>query len=97
MKIDEAIVLRDSLDNYIKIYEEFKPVNYEDHVIHAYARLGNVAKTAAYLNEMGYRFENGRKLIANDISTVIRKVPTNELHALVAKNLARNVKKNPYL
>ncbi|WIY55378.1 hypothetical protein M8181_15125 [Bacillus licheniformis] len=61
-------------------------------VIREYAIHGNVSKVAKVLNDQGIKVGN-RKVISNDISTVIMSKPhLNELHVIVQKIFTRNKK-----
>lgn len=61
----------------------------EEKIFKKYLELESVSKVAEYINGIGYRIENNRKYIANDISSVIRDknvvLNKNEIKTIVIK------------
>jgi hypothetical protein len=79
------------LERFIEIAESYEADTFEKKVIKEYAFIGNVATVATKMNEAGYSIE-GRKLISNDISEIIKQKPIDELHKFVRKSFMQRRK-----
>ncbi|WP_036689385.1 hypothetical protein [Paucisalibacillus globulus] len=103
MRIDKAKELIITLQEYVSVYEGYKPTNIKQEAIKLYAELENVGKVAKELNEKGYR-KDGRpvagkvrkvKLESNDVTEIIDSNidDGDTLHEIVKKALKRNRRK----
>lgn len=94
MTIDEALKEIEDLKKYIKMLEEYQPVNFEQEAIKLYVELESVTKAAVELNNKGYKV-NGRKVISKDVSDLIRaKKANDDLQELAKKMFSRNKKRS---
>ena len=66
-----------AIQEYIELIENYQPHDFRQHVIHTYAHLGNVQRTAKVLNDKGFEIE-GRPLEGKDISNIITSNPPKE-------------------
>lgn len=60
------------IQQYINLIENYEPKDLRQQVIHTYALLGNITKTAEYLNKHGYSIE------AQEITRIITSPPPKE-------------------
>jgi cell fate (sporulation/competence/biofilm development) regulator YlbF (YheA/YmcA/DUF963 family) len=79
VRIDKAKELIITLQEYVSVYESYKPTNIKQEAIKLYAELQNVNKVAKELNEKGYR-KDGR-LVAGKVKKV--KIESNDVTAIL--------------
>lgn len=83
------------IQEYVDLIENYQPKSLTQHVISVYSRCGNIARTASYLNEQGFRID-GRLIEPADVSEMIRSKPAKDdlLHKKVRELYLKRIK--PY-
>lgn len=85
MNLERAKKIRDEMEHYIQLVENYKVDSFETAVIYHYGVYGSIPKTVEKLNETGIRI--GERQVENDdVSKVIRSKKTmDELLGIVRK------------
>jgi len=91
MKIDEIRKMKNEMEHYIKLYEEYPQKTMNQIAFKAYADFGSVTQIATMLNAQGARIGN-RKLVTNDVSAILQN-PTNEFEKMVCQIFLKSKKK----
>lgn len=75
------------IQEYIQLIENYHPKDLRQYVIYTYARIGNIAKTAEALNNIGYSIDDF-SIESEDITRIITsKPPKDDLLHKQIKNL----------
>lgn len=93
MKIEQAREEIKKLENYIEMIESYNPDTFEKEALLEYVLIENVNMVASTLNERGYRIGN-RKVVGKDVSDIIRKKETDQIHKLAKKLFRMNRKRS---
>mgnify|MGYP001363840304 FL=1 len=92
MRIEEAREEIKRIERFISLVESYRPQSFEQEAIKTYVLIESVNKTAAVLNEKGFRIGK-RKVSGKDVSYIIRSKPDDELHQIAHDMFKYNKKK----
>lgn len=88
--LDQAKKDLSVIKQYIDLVESYEPINFTQQIIHTYALLGSIQKTAEAISE------SGNIITAEEVTTYItsKAAPEDILHKLIKSLYRKRTRKN---